>query len=109
MPFLISLADARDVVIIVYGIIGVIFFFVGLIVLLVVGLTVRGLLKNVQGLLNETVRPTVDSIKNAADTMRGTTEFVGRTAVSPIVRTYGLVAGVRKGVGVFSGLARRGK
>jgi hypothetical protein len=47
------------------------------------------------------------SIKDTAETVKGTTEFVGQTAVSPITRTYGMVAGVRKGLGVLSGLSRR--
>src|SRR5262245_22491648 len=103
MAALLSIADIRDFVIIAYGIIGIIFFFVGLIILVMVGLTVKGLIGSVRSLLDESVKPTVDSIKGAADTVRGTTEFVGRTAVSPIVKTYGMAAGVRKGLGVLAG------
>ena len=110
MSLLLSLADARDMVVIVYGVIGIVFFFVGLIVMLVVGFTVKGLVGSVRELLDESVKPTVDSIKGAADTIRGTTEFVGRTAVAPIVRTYGMAAGLKKGLGVLAGFnKRRGK
>ena len=109
MPLLASLADVRDVVVIIYGIIGIIFFFALLIVVVVIGLTVKSLLGTVKGLLDDSVKPTVDSIRGAADTVRGTTEFMGRTAVSPIVRTYGVVAGVRKGLGVLTGFSRGGR
>jgi hypothetical protein len=110
MTVLISLADVRDVVVIIYGIIGIIFFFAALIVVLMLGFTLKGLLGNVRGLLDESVRPTMESIKGAAQTVRGTTEFVGRTAVTPIARTYGVAAGVKKGIGVLAGFkTRRGK
>ena len=107
MPILVSLADIRDGVVIVYGILGILFFFVAAIVTLVVGFTARSLLRSVKEVIDDSVRPTVNSIKEAADTLRGTTEFVGRTAITPIVRTYGAFAGVRKGLSVLAGVSRR--
>jgi hypothetical protein len=109
MPVVLSLADVRDVVVIIYGIIGIIFFFVGLIVLLVVGLTARSLMNTVRNLLDENVKPALGSVREAADTVRGTTEFVGRTAVAPVLRVYGTAAGVKKGLGVLTGLRNRGR
>lgn len=110
MAPVLSIAEVRDVVVIVYGVIGIVFFFVAVIVLLVLGLTVKGLLRSFSEMLDESVKPTMESIKHAADTVRGTTEFVGKTAVSPIVKTYGAFAGLRKGLGVLSGLSgRKGK
>ena len=107
MPALASIADVRDVVIIVYGIIGVIFFLVAVIVLAIVGFGVRGLIRAVKDMLDDSVKPTLESVKGAAETVRGTTEFVSKTAVSPIVRTYGAFAGARKGLSVLAGLAGR--
>ena len=111
MLFLASLDDIRDGFIIVYGVLGIIFFFVASIVTLVLGLSVRGLIRTIKELLNDSVRPTVDSIKEAADTVRGTTDFVSKTAVSPILRTYGAIAGLRKGLSVLTGFnkGRRSK
>ena len=107
MTFLVSLADLRDGFIIVYGTLGIIFFFIASIITLVVGLTIRGLVRNVHQLLEESIKPTVTSIQEAAETFRGTTEFVGKTAIAPIVRAYGTFAGVRKGLSVISGLTGR--
>ena len=107
MPTLISLADLRDIFIVIYGFIGIIFFIIASVVTLLVGLTVRGLIRNVNLMLNDSVRPAVSSIREAADTVRGTTDFVGKSAVTPIVKTYGVFAGVRRGLGVLSGINRR--
>ena len=107
MPILVSLGDIRDGFIIVYGTLGIIFFIIASVVALVVGLTLRGLIRNINSMLDESVRPAVTSIRDAADTVRGTTEFVGKTAITPILRTYGAFAGLRKGLGVISGLSRR--
>ena len=109
MTLLSTLADVRDVVVIVTGIIEILFFIAATVMTVILGLLIRSLLKTVRGLLDETVRPAVDSVRDAAQTVRGTTEFVGETAASPIVRAYGTFAGVRKGLGVLSGLGRRGR
>ena len=106
MSLLVSLADIRDGIIIVYGIIGIVFFFIAAIVTLIVGLTVKSLLKNVNGMMNDSVKPALASIKDTADTIRGTTDFVGRSAVMPIAKTYGAFAGLKKGLGVLGGLKR---
>ena len=107
MPILVSLGDVRDIVVIVYGAVGILFFIVAVIVTLVVGFSAKGLIRSLRELMNDSVKPTVESIKEAADTIRGTTEFVGKTAVAPIVRTYGAFAGVRKGLSVLAGFNRR--
>ncbi len=107
MPLLASLAEIRDGFIIVYGVLGIVFFLVASIATLFLFLTLRGLLRTIKDLLNDSVRPTVDSVRDAVDTFKGTTEFVGRTTVKPIVRTYGVFAGVRKGLGVLTRFKRK--
>ena len=107
MPILASLAEIRDGFIIVYGVLGIIFFLIASMATLFLFLALRGLIRTVNELLNESVRPTVNSVRDAADTFRGTTEFVGRTSVTPVVRAYGAFAGVRKGLGVLSGLKKK--
>jgi hypothetical protein len=104
MPLLVTLAELRDVVIVVWGVISAIFFLVAIFVVALLGFSVKGLLNNVKGMMDESVKPTLTSVKDAADTVRGTTEFVGRTAVTPVVRAYGTVAGVKKGLGVLTGI-----
>src|SRR5690606_29954109 len=98
---LVSLADLRDIVVIVWGIISAIFFLVGIIVTMVVGFSIKGLLNKANGMLDESVKPALASVRDAADTVRGTTEFVGRTAITPVVKTYGAMAGIKKGLGVL--------
>ena len=101
MPLLVSMGDLRDIVVIVWGIISAVFFFVAIFVVLMVGFSVKGLMKKVHELLDESVKPTLGSVKEAADTVRGTTEFVGKTAITPLVKTYGAFAGLKKGLGML--------
>jgi hypothetical protein len=107
MAFLISLADARDVIIIIYGVLGIVLVAMLILFMFLLYRAFGGLKNTITGLIDDSVRPTLTSIKDTAETVKGTTEFVGQTAVSPIIRTYGMVAGVRKGLGVLSGLSRR--
>ena len=108
MTVLASLADFRDVIVIVYGILGIIFFFVAIVMIVAIGLTIKGLVKNVNKLLDDSVKPALSSVQDVANTVRGTTDFVGRTTVAPIAKAYGMFAGVKKGASVLSGLKKRG-
>ena len=107
MALLASLAEIRDSFIIVYGVLGIIFFFVASIVIIIVGLTARALMRNVNGLINDSVKPAVGSVREAADTVRGTTEFIGKNAITPGVRASGMFAGLKKGLGVMGAIGRR--
>jgi hypothetical protein len=74
-----------------------------------IGLALFGLTSKLRSALDESVVPALSAVKEAADTVRGTTEFVGRTAVSPVAKVYGAFAGVKKAVSVLSGLKSREK
>lgn len=97
-------ATFRDWVIIVAGIAIAAFFLAGLIVTIVIGLLLRAILRKLSSVMDENVRPLLDTAKDTAMTMKGTTAYVSQSAVKPIVRTYGVVAGVRRAVGVLAGL-----
>jgi hypothetical protein len=106
MPPLLSLADVRDVFIIIYGILGIIFFVAGIIVAIIIGMTVKSLLNTVKEMLDNDIKPAVSSVREAAETVRGTTDFVGRTAVQPIAKVYGTVSGVKRGMSVLANLKK---
>jgi hypothetical protein len=104
-----SLEESRDIVVVVYGIFGASFFFAALVITVATGMATMGLFAKLRSLIDESVAPALQAVKDAADTIRGTTEFVGRTAVSPVAKAYGTFAGIKKGLGVLSGLKDRDK
>ena len=69
----------------------------GLIMVVLLGVLVF-LVLQIRTLLKDNVAPAVDSLKGTLDNVRGTTEFAGETVVSPIIRAYSVVRGVRSGV-----------
>lgn len=97
-------ATFRDWVIIFMGIAVAAFFVVALIFTIVLGLLTRALLKKTMGTLDENVKPLLNTAKSTVDNVKGTTSYVSQAAVTPIVRTFGVIAGVRKAAGVLSGL-----
>jgi hypothetical protein len=107
MPLFVSLADIRDVVVIVYGVIGIVFFLAALILTMVLIFTVKNLTASVRQMLDESVRPALWSVRDAAQTVRGTTEFVSHSTVTPVMKVYGAMAGVRKGLSVLTGIRTR--
>jgi hypothetical protein len=104
-----SLDESRDIVVIVFGIVGATFFFAALAITILVGFAAMGLFTKLRSLIDESVAPALGAVKDAADTVRGTTEFVGRTAVAPVAKAYGTFAGLKKGLSVLSGLKGRNK
>ena len=103
-----SWSEWRDIVI-VFG--GIFWALAGLtLTILLAALVV--LVLTIRSLLRENVAPAIDSGRNLFDEARGTVEFVGESAVSPIIRVYSIFSGVRRGmatVGSVGGRFRRKK
>lgn len=102
-----DLQEVRDLIIIICGAMSILVLFVALVVVLVVGLSARGLIAVAQSMLQQQLSPTLDSARQAVDNVRGATAFVTDTAVSPIIRLYGLFTGLRRGLMSLLGLTRR--
>jgi hypothetical protein len=102
-----SLEDLRDLIIVIWGILGIVFLAVALVLGIVVGISARGLIGTVQSLLRDDVQPTLRSARQTVDSIRGTTSFVADTAVGPIIRVYGIVSGVRRFLSVVTGFRKR--
>jgi hypothetical protein len=102
-----SLEELRDLIIVIWGILGIVVLAALLVVTLVVGVSVKGLIGTVQGLIRDDMQPTLRSARQTVDSIRGTTSFVADTAVAPVIRVYGAVTGVRRFLSVLSGFRRR--
>ena len=96
-----TLQDLRDVTIVAFTIAGTLLFLAALIVTIAVGVMAAATLRAVRKLVNENVKPMIANVQ-------GTVTFVSDSTVSPIVRAYGVYSGVRRGMGVLSGLTERG-
>ncbi len=97
-----TLQDVRDVTIIAFTITGTLLFLVAIVVTALAGVAATGAFRAVRRLVDEGIKPTVENV-------RGTVTFVSENAVTPIVRVYGFYAGLRRGLGVLSGLSQRGR
>jgi len=102
-----SLEELRDLIIVIWGILGIVFLAVAIVLGIVVGISARGLIGTVQSLIQDDVQPTLRSARQTVDSIRGTTSFVADTAVAPIIRVYGIVSGVRRFLSVLIGFGKR--
>ena len=102
-----GLDDVRDVIIIVAGSLTILVLLAVLIFTVVIGVAARILLGTLQNLLKNEVTPLVNQMRRTAGRVQGTATFIGETAVTPIIRVYGVVAGTRRAMGVLSGVAAR--
>ncbi len=97
-------ATFRDWVIIVMGIAVAAFFIAALVITIVLGLLLRVVLKKTSSILDDNVKPLLNTAKETTANVKGTTSYVSQAAVTPIVRTFGVVAGVRRAASVLAGL-----
>ena len=102
-----SLEELRDLIIVIWGILGIVFLAVALVLGIVVVISARGLIATVQSLLRDDVQPALRSARQTVDSIRGTTSFVADTAVAPVIRVYGIVSGVRRFLSVLIGFRKR--
>ncbi len=93
-------AEWRDIMIVILGI----FWLIALLLVIILLVLLVMLVMLVRRILKENAAPALDSLKASLDNVRGTTEFAGETVVSPIIRTYAIVKGVRSGVGAITHL-----
>lgn len=98
---------ARDIVIIIWGILSILTLLVVLGISLFIGLSIKHLVSTVNELVKTNVKPMIDTTQQSVVNVTGTTQFIGDTVVSPIIRVISIAAGVRRGVGVFTGVSSR--
>ena len=99
------IATTRDMAIIFMGFAFFVFCVIGIVFAVVLGLLSRTVLTKSMDIMDDNVKPMFESAKASVDNVKGTTTYVSQAAVTPIVRTYGVVAGVRRMASVLAGLA----
>ena len=104
-----STESLRDFVIIVYGVLGALLFAILILVGVGIMFSVRELTRAVVALIEDPLKPTINDVRATVQDIKGTTEFVADTAVSPLIRVVALTRGIRKGVSAASAIARRGR
>lgn len=104
---LVSIEGTRDVIIIGAGALAILAFAALFIFAIVLGLAGRALLSALQTMVKDDMTPLVKSAQGTVQRLQGTATFVSETAVSPIIRVYGIFAGTRRAFGVLSGVANR--
>ncbi len=95
-----SWTEWRDITIVFFGVFWVISGFLTVILLI----ALIFLVVTLRRVLKENLAPAIDSLKDSLDNVRGTTEMVGESVVSPIIRIYSVVSGVRSAVGAVTNL-----
>ena len=102
-----SLETVRDLVIVVYGLMGIVVFFLLIVVLFLVFMMLRGIRGSIRDLIEDPIRPTLQEVQKTAQNVRGTSEFVADTAVHPVIRTVAAVRGIRRGISSIAGIRSR--
>lgn len=66
-------------------------------------------LRNLSRMLEEEVKPLLDSANETVGTVRGTSTFLSDTVVSPVIQVISTVTGLRRGLRALSGIRRQDK
>lgn len=103
----IDLQEFRDITIISFTIAGTVLFVVGIIFTIILGGLSWGAVSRARGVMKNSVQPTMENVRETTENVRGTVAFISDHAVTPVVRTYGFVAGARRFIVVVSRFTRR--
>ncbi len=95
----------RDWVIIIWGVMSILTLGIVSLIAVMIGLSVKNLVNTVNELVNTSVKPVIESTQTSVTNVTGTAQFLGDTVVSPIIRVFSFVAGLRRGLAVFTGVA----
>lgn len=102
-----SLEQLRDIVVIVYGVVGILLVAVLIMVAIALLISVRALTRVIRDLVEDPLKPTLSEVQAAVHDLRGTTEFITDTAVHPLIRVVAMGRGLKKGISVASSLGRK--
>ena len=102
-----DLADLRDIVIIVYGVLGILLFLILIGVAVASYLILRHLRRLISELVQESVRPTLDEVNQTVQNVRGASEFMVDRAVHPFIRVMAVGRGIKRGAGALTGIRSR--
>ena len=103
----IDLQELRDITIVSFTITGTVLFLVAIIFTVVIGWAAKSTVSKVNGVVSDSVQPTLENVRETTENVRGTVAFVSDYAVTPVVRTYGIIAGARRFMVVVSRFRRR--
>jgi hypothetical protein len=101
------IGEFRDVVVIVWGILSILLLATLILSILILTLSVKRLIREVNDLMNSGIKPVLESARESVENVTGTTRFIGDKAVAPIIRVISIVAGVRRGIAALGGLTQR--
>lgn len=102
-----SLQDFRDVSIIAYTIAGTLVFLLLAIFTIAVGSATYLAVRRARRVLARQVEPTLENVRDTTSTVRSTVSFISDNAVTPVVRTYGIIAGARRFMVVVARFTQR--
>lgn len=103
------LGATRDVIIILWGLLSVVALVFFLFATWSIYRGVKRLLNTANSIANEDVKPILSLSQDSLNNVNGTIRFAGDTVAQPIIKGLSLIAGARRTLSVFTGIAGRGK
>ncbi len=96
----------RDFFVMCFTVAGTVLFIVGILFTSILGVLSASTVNRTRRLLKDKVGPTLDSVKETSESVRGTVAFIGDHAVTPVVKVYAAAAGARRFVAVIARFTR---
>jgi len=96
----------RDFFIMCFMVAGTILFLIGCFFTIMIGSISYSTVNRARRLIKDQVAPTLDSVRETSESVRGTVGFIGDNAVTPVVKVYGAAAGARRFVSVVARFTR---
>ena len=103
------LGNIRDVIIILWGALSVVALVFFIFAVWSIYRGVKGLMNTANSIANQDVKPILSISQDSLNNVNGTVRFASDTVARPIIKSLSFIAGARRTISVFTGIAGRGK
>lgn len=102
-----DLADLRDIVIIIYGVLGILLFLILIGLAVAIFMIVRQIRRILMDVVSDSVKPALDEVNKTVQNVRGASDFMVDRAVHPVIRVLAVGRGIKRGAGALTGIRSR--
>jgi hypothetical protein len=104
-----ALSTIRDVIIVFWAALSVVALIFFILAVWSIYRGVKGMIGTVNSTVNQDVKPILSLSQDSVNNVNGTVRFAGDTVARPIIKGLSFIAGARRTISIFTGIAGRGR
>ena len=97
----------RELIFIIVGSLLIVTLVLISITVLSIWIVIRKTKRAFQSTMNETVNPVLQELQETAQNVKGTSQFMSKNTISPVIQFLSIIKGINKGISFFGSIGRK--